>query len=184
MAAERNIKNVMGKKNKFKVRKSSIEGMGCFATEPIKKDELICNMEGKEISISELKRKYRSGKERSCDPFQVEETRYLDLEKPYVYINHSCEPNAAIIGRNQLVALRNIEAGEEITYDYSLTEWTDDKNWEGYDDWLMKCNYKSLLCRKQIREFRFLPKKTQEKYINQGYVPDFIARKYKKCCMK
>jgi SET domain-containing protein len=37
------------------------------------------------------------------------------------YINHSCRPNAKPVGRNGgivIVALRRIEPGEEITYDY------------------------------------------------------------------
>jgi hypothetical protein len=37
------------------------------------------------------------------------------------YINHSCKPNAEPVGRNGgivIVALRRIEPGEEITYDY------------------------------------------------------------------
>ena len=166
----------MGNKNKFKVKKSSIEGMGCFATEPIKKSELICNMKGEEISISELKKRYKLRRERDCDPLQVGEKRYLDLKKPYVYINHSCNPNGAIIHRNELIAIKNIKKGEEITYDYSFTEWTDDKDWEGYDEWSMECNCKSPLCRKKIREFRFLPNKIQKKYINQNRVLDFICK--------
>src|SRR6266567_4499133 len=37
------------------------------------------------------------------------------------YINHSCRPNAKPVGRKGgivIVALRRIETGEEITYDY------------------------------------------------------------------
>jgi uncharacterized protein len=37
------------------------------------------------------------------------------------YINHSCRPNAKPVGRRGgivIVALRRIEPGEEITYDY------------------------------------------------------------------
>lgn len=37
------------------------------------------------------------------------------------YLNHSCEPNAALDGLD-LVALRPIERWEEITFDYNTTE--------------------------------------------------------------
>lgn len=37
------------------------------------------------------------------------------------FLNHACRPNAAIAGR-QLVALRAIAAGEEVTFDYNTTE--------------------------------------------------------------
>lgn len=38
--------------------------------------------------------------------------------------NHSCEPNAGIRNAVSLVALRGIRAGEEICYDYVMTDCT------------------------------------------------------------
>lgn len=165
----------------MKIRKSRIDGKGVFAVKPIKKGELICYMNGEEISISELKRRYKEGKERLSDPLQVRGSKYIDLYEPYVYINHSCDPNATIVGFNELIAVKNIKAGQEITFDYSLTEWSDDKSWRGYNEWFIECKCKSLLCRKRIGEFRFLSKHIQEKCIKQRYVQDYIVRKYKKC---
>ncbi|MBK8974693.1 MAG: SET domain-containing protein-lysine N-methyltransferase [Planctomycetes bacterium] len=51
----------------------------------------------------------------------------LDLEQqierfPWRFLNHSCAPNAALRGR-ELIALRAIAAGEEVTFDYHTTEW-------------------------------------------------------------
>jgi len=86
------LKNVM--ENKFRIGESQIDGKGAFAIRPIKKGELICRMKGEEISISELKKRYETGRERFCDPLQVRESQYLGLFEPYVYINHSCESNA------------------------------------------------------------------------------------------
>ena len=37
---------------------------------------------------------------------------------PIHMTNHSCDPNASFDKNGMLVALRQIEAGEEITYDY------------------------------------------------------------------
>ena len=40
------------------------------------------------------------------------------------FINHSCEPNCEAITQRRRIwiyALRNITAGEELTYDYNLT---------------------------------------------------------------
>ena len=72
----------------FEVRKSRIDHNGLFATVPIRQGELICRMEGEEISIPELKRRYASGCERLTDPLQVREDRYIDLDEPFVYLNH------------------------------------------------------------------------------------------------
>lgn len=40
---------------------------------------------------------------------------------PWVFVNHSCRPNAAVRGQ-ALVATRDIAPGEEITFDYTTTE--------------------------------------------------------------
>ena len=167
--------------NKFKVRKSKIEGYGIYCSIPILKGELICKFQGEEITIGELKKRYEKGKERSTDPLQVKDTRYLDLVKPYVYFNHSCNPNTAVIHYGDLIALRDIKIGEEITYDYSATDWSCESYWIGYlDYWTMKCNCKFSKCRKIIREWSFMAKTWQKKYINERLVQDYILKKYKK----
>ena len=38
------------------------------------------------------------------------------------YTNHSCDPTAFVSAFGTLVALRDIEAGEEITFDYTVSE--------------------------------------------------------------
>lgn len=45
----------------------------------------------------------------------------MRVRHPWRFLNHSCEPNAAVDGR-RLVALRAIGAGEQITFDYTTTE--------------------------------------------------------------
>ena len=39
-------------------------------------------------------------------------------QMPIHVTNHSCDPNASFNNQGMLVALREIKAGEEITYDY------------------------------------------------------------------
>ena len=164
---------------KFIAKKSSIEGNGCFATRNIQKGETICIFEGEKISVQELKRRYVSGMERTCDPLQISERQYLDLQKPFVYFNHSCNPNAGMVQTSTLVAIRNIHKGEEITYDYSKTEWT----WKHFGknkEWEMICNCGLPSCRKIIKQFCFLPHKLQSKFLKNNLVQDFILRKVKK----
>jgi SET domain-containing protein len=44
---------------------------------------------------------------------------YWSQEQMPVHVtNHSCEPNASFNTEGMLVAVREIEAGEEVTYDY------------------------------------------------------------------
>ena len=66
------------------------------------------------------------------------------MPTPERFINHSCEPNTYVRTENELrhvIALREIQAGEEITYDYLL-------NCHGGVMW--KCNCGKLNCRKNI----------------------------------
>jgi hypothetical protein len=54
-------------------------------------------------------------------PRNVDRTTGPD-QFPWRFLNHACDPNAAIsVGR--LLALRAIDAGEEITFDYNTTEY-------------------------------------------------------------
>jgi hypothetical protein len=56
---------------------------------------------------------------------QVEENLYLvpnGVDEPADFVNHSCEPNAGMRGQIVIVALRDIEAGEEICYDYATSD--------------------------------------------------------------
>src|SRR5215471_14708783 len=96
-------------------------GLGLFATKRIKRGAYIATYRGRRITTAESDRREARG------------ARYMfALNKRWVidgsprwnvarYINHSCRPNAQPVvrkGRIVVVALRGIEPGEEITYDY------------------------------------------------------------------
>ncbi len=80
-------------------------------------------------------------------------------------VNHSCNPNCGIRKRTRIVAMRTIEKGEEITWDYEMTEMND---W-----WRMKCQCGAPECRKKIGDYRNMPKKVRLKY--KGYISDWIV---------
>jgi hypothetical protein len=54
-------------------------------------------------------------------PAEVQATQPLDRYR-WRFLNHSCEPNAKFENRD-LVAIREIEATEQITFDYNTTEY-------------------------------------------------------------
>ena len=86
------------------------------------------------------------------------------------FVNHSCNPNAGlkmIEGKLVLVALKKIKKRDEICFDYS-TSMEEDR-------WEMECSCGSRNCRKVIRDFKHLPKKTRQKYFRLGIVPEFIS---------
>jgi hypothetical protein len=86
-------------------------------------------------------------------------------------VNHSCAPNAwvRIDGRAaDLRALRIIEAGEEILFDYSVT--LDE------DDFTMQCLCGSTACRKTISDGKYLPEAVWRKYLDLGILPHYVIQ--------
>src|ERR1043166_1554605 len=102
----------------FRVGRSRT-GLGVFATEPIKKGTFIVDYTGPLLTNKE------------CD--EIPDNRYLfEVNARWTidgspranvarYINHSCRGNADPVIRDRRIrikAIRNIEPGDEITYDY------------------------------------------------------------------
>ena len=118
------------------VRGSKIHGMGLFADQPFKKGSVVAEYVGEYIGAEEVERrekKYRE--ERRPDfIFRVNEKLGIDATmkgSPARFINHSCEPNCykkIIPGKAQhedlqrvlIIAQRNIDINEEITFDYRI----------------------------------------------------------------
>lgn len=166
--------------NKIQVKSFSIEGKGVFATRDFAKGQMVCFFSGKKIGIAALKKNYAKKTIRIDDPFQVSGRTYLLLDKPFAFMNHSCAPNGGFRGKTRLVALPDIHAGDEITFDYSLTEWSDDKAWgiDWLNEWHFECSCSAKTCRKIVRMFPFLPAKTREKYDRWGLVRKDIRTKW------
>ncbi len=121
--------------------KSLISGKGIFAAEDIKKGQQIQRIMGKLI-----KRKLRSEKEskKFANWIGMGKDMWLNPNQTkFRYLNHSCDPSAAIVGTRTLVALKDIPKDGEITFDYSLTD--ADQYWQ------MKCKCGSKNCREIIK---------------------------------
>lgn len=166
----------------FLIKESPIEGRGVFAAKDFEPGETICTFFGTKISVLDLIAKTASDSTRlTCDAFQVAEKEYLIIGSPYVYINHSCEPNSGFRGTGVLVAAREIRKGEEIVYDYSVTEWTPQEytNYD-YTEWPMPCRCGQSSCRKLVACFPCLPAPLREKYLDQNLIQDYIKAKASK----
>ena len=86
------------------------------------------------------------------------------------FTNHSCEPNCGLrVDRHgfEMIALRDITASEELTYDYS----THQEHPE--DHMICKCAFPS--CRGVIGSFSSLAPELRRRYIELGIVADFAA---------
>ena len=167
--------------NLLEIRKSGISGKGVFAIKNIKKFQTIHFLKGETMSIKEMMKRVDEGKEGQSDPLGIDDEIYLDLDELSRTFNHSCNPNAFIKGKNELVALKDIRKGDEITYDYSTTM---DDNEEkikeaGGELWVGRCKCGSNNCRKIIHQFKTLSKEAQTFYIRNKLMPDFMLKKFR-----
>jgi SET domain-containing protein len=102
-------------------RSSAIHGLGGFASKIIPSGTRIIEYVGENISKSEAVRRCAAGNEYI---FSLSETEDLDGNvtwNPARLLNHSCSPNCEVEiaeGRIWLVSIREIAAGEEITFNY------------------------------------------------------------------
>jgi SET domain-containing protein len=99
----------------------SVTGLGLFATKPIKRAAYIATYRGRIITTKEADRREALG---ARYMFELNKRWTIDGSPRWNiarYINHSCKPNAKPVSRNGgivIVALRQIEPGEEIAYSY------------------------------------------------------------------
>ena len=61
-----------------------------------------------------------------------------EREGAMMHLNHSCNPNVGVRGEITFIAMRDIEAGEELTFDYAMTD---------NEDYEMHCNCGTQNCR-------------------------------------
>lgn len=162
----------------FEIRKSGIAGNGAFAIRMIPKGETVCFLTGESCNLDEMIRRVNEGLESPADPLQVDLEEYLDLDELPRTFNHSCSPNAFVRGRNELTAMCDIGAGEEIVFDYSTTMNDNERKIAdaGRELWTCECACGSDRCRGTIDQFRTLPEASRTFYVRNGYMPDFMLK--------
>jgi hypothetical protein len=97
------------------------KGNALFARTRIARGEVIAVFGGRIIQSNELA--LLPAEQRRL-VMQVEEDAFLysEVEGSADWINHSCAPNAGLLGQIVLVAMRDIATGEEICFDYAMTD--------------------------------------------------------------
>jgi hypothetical protein len=155
---------------KTEVRGSKIHGRGLFAIADIAKNEIVAVKGGHIVDGKTLREKItpvlgpveiQIGDDLFIAPVSDEE-RELSM----LYLNHSCDPNLGVRGEITFVAMRDISAGEELTYDWAMT---DD------DDYSIECNCGAPDCRKTLTGKDWQRPDLQKRY--PGYFSAYLARK-------
>jgi SET domain-containing protein len=110
------------------IRSSSIHAAGCYTMRPIKKGVRICEYDGPRMSKAAADSRYEGRLVTylfACDGDQV-----IDGFGTAMFLNHCCDPNCETEqdeeGRVFISAIRDIAAGEELTYEYNLHDSDED----------------------------------------------------------
>ena len=139
----------------FELRSSTIQGRGAFATRFIRKGARIIEYTGERISQDEADERYDDtamGRHHTF-LFNVDEDTVIDAAhegNDSRFINHSCEPNCQAFQEGDRIfiyARRDIQPGEELSYDYGY-ERTEDMGPEEEKLYVCRCGTPS--CRGTI----------------------------------
>jgi SET domain-containing protein len=148
------------------IRSSAIHAAGCYTTTPIRKGARVAEYTGRRLSKEEADACYQDS------PITYlfglgDGSIVIDGHCMAMFINHSCDANcetSEVRGRVWIKAIKNIPAGEEITYDYCLYD-------GGDDEAICNCGAKNcrgtMYSKEEIRRRKaaqqFLKKAAQEK---------------------
>lgn len=152
--------------NPFAVGENHL-GKAVYATHGFLEGETITRFAGRRVSSKRLPRRLLGASDRFL---QVARDEYLGPSGAIDdLINHSCAPNAGLRFRADgvvLIAIRDIVAGEEISWDYSTTL--------ADDGWTMHCLCGAATCRGTVAAFATLPTERQAWYRARNLVAPYL----------
>lgn len=148
-------------------KRAAHHGRGVFAVSRIDRGEIVAVWGGRIVTAETL---VDLDERERMHTLQVDEGFYLapaGPRDPADCVNHSCDPNAGMRGQITLVAMREIEAGEEVCYDYAMTEGS------SYDEFRCQCD--SERCRERITAEDWRRPELWDRY--EGYFSPYLERR-------
>lgn len=107
---------------------SGIAGRGLVAVEAIAAGEVVAVKGGHIVDTATmlgLPEHLQNSEIQIAEGLHLVALRDEEYEPVMLFINHSCEPNVGFAGNVVLAAMRDVEAGEELTTDYALFDVTE-----------------------------------------------------------
>jgi len=143
-----------------------VGGHAVFALRDVAIGEPVAIFGGTAVSYEALKLLRERG---TIYALQVDEDVFLvsDRVGPADYINHSCAPNTGLAGPIHVVARTPIAAGEEVTFDYAMSDGCD------YDEFDCRCG--ATECRGRVRGDDWRLPSLQRRYA--GYFSPYLAQR-------
>lgn len=102
---------------------------------------------------------------------QVGTRKHITMQPEFLqYINHSCDPNVFFDTTTmRVIALKELKAGEEMTFFYPSSEWKMIQRFRCY------CGHPD--CLGEIKGAAFLSKETQERYRFTDFIQQQLAKR-------
>ena len=138
------------------VRPSSIQGMGMFASQPIRAGEAVVRIGGTVMTEEEFQ-VYISAVSRYNAVQIGEETHLVDVPTALGGMNHCCDANLWMCNEVTVVARRDIAVGEELTQDYAL--YTTSPTWT-----IKPCRCGTPVCRQMVTGSDWQLQAVQDRY--------------------
>jgi uncharacterized protein len=154
---------------KTRIARSPIHGRGLFASQAMRKGEIVAIKGGHVLDRRTLQRvrvRIAVSYLQIDDDFYIGALTGQEVRRNKIFINHSCGPNVGIRGQITFVALRGIEAGEELTYDWAMEENAPTRT---------ACHCLARRCRKTLTGRDWKNPRLQRKY--RGYFSAYLQAK-------
>jgi hypothetical protein len=149
------------------VRQTRAHGLGIFATTVIPAGSTIAGFGGHVVDRAEV---HGLDDAMRTHALQIDDDLFLVSVPPFDpadYVNHSCAPNCGMVGSVLLVTMRAVEAGEELCFDYAMSD-SDD-----YDEFACTCA--TPACRGVVTSNDWRLPELQARY--GGWFSAYLARR-------
>jgi SET domain-containing protein len=166
----------------FEVRHSSIHGYGVFAARRIRKGTTIMEYLGDRVSHAQADSRYedKDPDDNHTFLFTVDAKTVIDAGvngNEARYINHACDPNCESTATHRRIfieAIRTIQPGEELSYDYQIQRDNDDA--PNIDEvYACRCGAKN--CRGSMLEAPKKPRQPAHRAPSRAKRKDAAARR-------
>ena len=145
-------------KDGFVLRGTKERGEGIFATRSFKPHEI--------VMVGKIEKELDGNHSHAS---QIGENKYVLHAGSISKVNHSCDPNCGIsvneTGAHDFIAIRDIIADEEITFDYAMRNY-------GVNYFPKQCMCGSKICRGKITGWKDLP--DERKKIYEGFIAPYL----------
>jgi uncharacterized protein len=180
----------MKKRPLFEVRHSRIHGYGVFAARRIRKGTTVIEYLGDRVShdVADSRYEDKDPNDNHTFLFTVDSKTVIDGGvggNEARYINHGCDPNCASTAQNKRIyveAIRTIQQGEELAYDYQIERDPEDPS---NVDEIFACRCGAAKCRGSMLVARRKPRKRRaEKAATKRPVRKTTAKTARKTARK